>query len=190
MSKKMIANALAALALALCIPTTIASPAKKARQVKESVTYASVDPRASERACLVAAAWNEARGAPDTQVTAVMHVVVNRTKHPAFAKTICGVVLEKGQFSMSPDMRNSVIESKKRGEVVLRGVRPAERGFVEKMEAIASLVIDGDSVDPTRGATHFYCPQLRKKLGFASPPMWAKKLPMTLSLGPFRFHRL
>ncbi len=187
MSKKTIATALAVLALSLYIPNTIAATSGK---VHKEASVQTADPSASERACLVAAAWNEARGRPDKEISAVMHVVVNRTKHPAFQNTVCGVVLEKGQFSMSPKMRSAVIESKRRGQFVMRGLKPTDAALVEKMEAVATIILDGNSVDPTKGATHFFCPKLRKALGYSKAPAWAMKLPMTLALGEFRFFRL
>jgi spore germination cell wall hydrolase CwlJ-like protein len=147
-------------------------------------------PTPSDRACLVAAAWNEARGAPDTQVVAVMHVVVNRTHHPAYSHTVCGVVLEKGQFQMTKPFRAAVDSARRTGHFVVKGLRDQERVVLDRMNAIAVMVLDGDSVDPTKGATHFWSPALRKTMGYASGPSWARKLPLTLSLGPFRFHRL
>lgn len=46
--------------------------------------------------CLALAAMAEA-GPSDTGQRAVIQVVLNRTRHPAFAKTICGVVFEGSQ---------------------------------------------------------------------------------------------
>jgi spore germination cell wall hydrolase CwlJ-like protein len=147
-------------------------------------------PTPADRACLVAAAWNEARGAPDTQVAAVMHVVVNRTHHPAFAHSVCGVVLAKGQFQMTKPFRAAVDSARRTGHFVVKGLRDQERVVLDRIDAIATMVLDGDSVDPTKGATHFWSPALRKTMGYASGPSWAYKLPLTASMGPFRFHRL
>lgn len=48
------------------------------------------------RECLALAAMAEA-GASDSGQRAVMQVILNRVRHPAFAKTVCGVVFEGSQ---------------------------------------------------------------------------------------------
>ena len=55
----------------------------------------SGDPAARDRAtdCLAAAAWYEA-GDDATGQKAVVQVVLNRLRHPAFPKTVCGVVFQ------------------------------------------------------------------------------------------------
>ena len=177
MSHKTIVAAVMAAALTFPSFTTSASPSH-------------VPPLERDQACLVAAAWNEARGRSDDEITAVMHVVVNRTEHSAFEKTVCGVVLQKGQFQMSTQFRQAVVAARSTGKFVMKGLRDADRAILDKLAALAAMVLDGDSVDTTKGATHFWSPKLRKQMGYASGPSWAKKLPQTLALGPFRFHRL
>lgn len=179
MSKKILAAA--ALAAALLSPS-VGSTAPSVDKVARGQTH--------ERACLVAAAWNEARGRPDTEMAAVMHVVVNRVEHPAFAKSVCGVVLEKGQFQMDRRFRDAVERARRTGRFIVSGLRDADRAILDRLDALATIVLDGNSVDPTKGATHFWSPKLRREMGYASGPAWARKLPMTLSLGPFRFHKL
>jgi spore germination cell wall hydrolase CwlJ-like protein len=147
-------------------------------------------PSPGDRACLIAAAWNEARGAPDSQVTAVMYVVVNRTRHPAFGRTICGEVLAKGQFQMTKPFRSAVKTAKRTGVFVVKGLRTQERVVLDRVSEIADKVLGGEAADNTKGATHFWSPALRKEMGYKSGPTWAMKLPLTLSMGPFRFHRL
>ena len=140
-------------------------------------------------ACLVAAAWNEARGRPTEEVVAVMHAVVNRSNHPAFESTVCGVVLEKGQFHMAPDFRRLVVEAKRTGHVRLKLSRPADVSTYERMAVLADLVLDGNSADPTHGATHFYTPKLRALMRLPKAPAWAKRLQFTAAIGEFRFHK-
>ena len=63
---------------------------------------------AGARACLASAAWYEAGDDPVGQ-PAVVQVVLNRLRHPAYPKTICGVVFQGSerrtgcQFSFSCD---------------------------------------------------------------------------------------
>jgi N-acetylmuramoyl-L-alanine amidase len=177
MSLKTIVAAVMAAALLFPSITTSASPSPVTKLDRE-------------QACLVAAAWNEARGRPDIEIAAVMHVVINRTEHPAFNKTVCGVVLQKGQFQMSKPFREAVVSASATGKFVMKGLRDADRAILDKLAATASMILDGNSVDVTKGATHFWSPKLRSQMGYASGPSWAMKLPQTLALGPFRFHRL
>lgn len=64
--------------------------------------------RTRARECLALAALAEA-GAGDDDQRAVMQVVLNRVRHPAFAKTVCGVIFEGSeratgcQFSFTCD---------------------------------------------------------------------------------------
>jgi len=53
--------------------------------------------------CLVRNIYYEARGESFMGQVTVGAVTLNRVKHPAFAKTVCGVVYEKGQFSWTKD---------------------------------------------------------------------------------------
>ncbi len=53
---------------------------------------------ANARDCLALAAMAEA-GASDQGQRAVIQVILNRVRHPAFAKTVCGVVFEGSQRS-------------------------------------------------------------------------------------------
>ena len=82
-------------------------PAEQARQTNAAIpfvtevipaaapfTYAGApQDRANALACLAAAAYYEA-GDDDAGEEAVTQVVLNRVRHPAFPKTVCGVVFE------------------------------------------------------------------------------------------------
>lgn len=68
----------------------------------------SAGDRLAARACLASAAWYEAGDDPVGQ-PAVVQVVLNRVRHPAYPKTICGVVFQGAerrtgcQFSFTCD---------------------------------------------------------------------------------------
>lgn len=49
--------------------------------------------------CLALAIFHEARGEPIKGQKAVAEVVLNRTNHPSFPQTVCGVVKQPRQFS-------------------------------------------------------------------------------------------
>ena len=138
--------------------------------------------------CLIAATWNEARGRPDREIIAVMHAVINRSRHPAYPDTVCKVVLQRGQFQMSTHFRQIVHGLRK--EFVPPSKAPADVRAFEKIRALAGFVLDGNSVDPTNGATHFYSPRLRVIMGLKADPSWAARILRTASIGEFRFHRL
>lgn len=57
-------------------------------------------PRASdtELECLAVAVYHEARGEPRIGQLAVAQVVVNRARSGRFARTLCGVIAQPGQF--------------------------------------------------------------------------------------------
>ena len=142
--------------------------------------------------CLVAAAWNEARGRTDKEITGVMSVVLNRSRHPDYPSTICGVVLEKGQFQMSPKIRKVVrlAKSGKNYRKALGSLEPADAKALIDLDIIAGRVIKGYVADPTKGATHFYTPSMRKRLGLPADPSWAKRMSRTASIGEFRFMKV
>ncbi|QKG71995.1 cell wall hydrolase [Erythrobacter mangrovi] len=88
--------------------STLDPEAARARNAAVGFAYATSDPAPSfhfrgngvdrnrARDCLALAALAEA-GAGDADQRAVMQVVLNRVRHPAFAGTVCGVVFEGSQ---------------------------------------------------------------------------------------------
>ncbi|MBD3729948.1 MAG: cell wall hydrolase [Sphingomonadales bacterium] len=119
--------------------------------------------------CLALAGMAEAGDDPAGQ-RAVMQVVLNRVRHPAFANTICGVVFEGSQrptgcqFSFTCD-----------GSLARRypaAMRAAAMGRAE--EAL------GGRVDPTVGtATHFHADYVY--------PVWSSQLDKLAVVGPHLF---
>ena len=141
-------------------------------------------------ACLTAAAWNEARGRPDIEIIAVMHVIKTRVNlHKFKGNNVCEVVLAKGQFQLSPAMRKLVVEAARSGKVKFDLTKSIDRIKFNKIVALSAIVLNGHSKDPTNGATHFFSPKLRKIMGLPAMPGWAKKLQQTKVLGEFHFYR-
>ena len=149
-----------------------ATPVKLAAKPRRAIQKA---PPSSTRHCLAMAAWHEARGRPLHEVESIMHVVMNRVKHPAFPKTACSVLHQKGQFS---------------GKITFSPRSDADRDLASQMGSLAARVAAGELRDNTGGATHFYTPRLRTKLGLGARPDWARRLPRTVVRGEFVFHRL
>lgn len=56
------------------------------------------DVNASELDCLAVAVYHEARGEPVAGQRAVAQVLVNRVRSGRFARTLCGVLRQPGQF--------------------------------------------------------------------------------------------
>lgn len=89
---------------------------------------------------LLARAINgEARGEPYEGQVAVGAVILNRTKHPDFPKTIAGVIYQPGAFTAVDDGQINVpIDS---GSTVVRAAQDALNGW-----------------DPTYGCIYYYNP--------------------------------
>lgn len=132
-------------------------------------------PQLSTRRCLTVVAWHEARGRPLREVESIMHVVMNRTRHPAYPSTACSVLYQKGQFS---------------GKIAFNPRTEADRRLAGQIATLAGRVAAGELRDTTGGATHFYTPRLRVRLGMGARPDWASRLPRTAVRGEFVFHRL
>jgi spore germination cell wall hydrolase CwlJ-like protein len=141
------------------------------------------------RNCLVAAAWIEARGRPAIEAEAVMHVIVNRSNHPAYGGTACDVVLAKGQFQMVPAVRSALRRVRDGTAPVTVMSKKHDDPEIARLIECAERVLEGGD-DPTHGATHFYSPKLRIAMNLDRVPYWARRMPLTASLGEFRFHRL
>lgn len=122
--------------------------------------------------CLTQAAYYEARGEGRDGMRAVAQVVLNRVRHPAFPKSVCGVVFQGAgrrtgcQFSFTCD-----------GSMRAR-VNPAAW---ERARGVASAALSG-SVDSTVGnATHFHTT--------AVSPGWRGSLVRVAQVGSHLFYR-
>lgn len=127
--------------------------------------------RARARDCLALAGMAEAGGGDGDQ-RAVMQVILNRVRHPAFAKTVCGVVFEGSQrptgcqFSFTCD-----------GSLARRYSDAAWRAS----RARADEMLAG-AIDATVGnATHFHANYVY--------PWWSDKLDKVAQVGPHIFFR-
>ena len=127
--------------------------------------------RARARDCLALAGMAEAGGGDGDQ-RAVMQVILNRVRHPAFAKTGCGVVFEGSQrptgcqFSFTCD-----------GSLARRYSDAAWRAA----RARADEMLAG-AIDATVGnATHFHANYVY--------PWWSDKLDKVAQVGPHIFFR-
>jgi spore germination cell wall hydrolase CwlJ-like protein len=122
--------------------------------------------------CLSQAVYYEARGESAEGQEAVAQVVLNRTRHAGFPKTVCGVVYQGAQaqgcqFSFACD-----------GSV--RG--PKEMTAWRRAQAIAARALGGFVMAEVGDATHFHVVGL--------PTAWGEGLVRVAQIGAHSFYRL
>ena len=125
-----------------------------------------------ELECLADAVYYEARGETPNGQAAVAQVVMNRVRHPAFPKSICGVVFQGAynrtgcQFSFACDgsMRHA-----------------RDVGAWGRARKIASRVLSGSTVSEIGSATHFHTT--------AVSPGWGPRLLRVAQVGMHIFYR-
>jgi spore germination cell wall hydrolase CwlJ-like protein len=122
-------------------------------------------------ACLTDAVYYEARGESTAGQAAVAQVVLNRVRHPAFPKSVCGVVFQRAggvgcQFSFVCDgsMR-----------------RQREPGAWRQAEEIAARALDGAVMTTIGNATHFHTTGVS--------PGWGPQLLRVAQVGLHVFYR-
>lgn len=136
--------------------------------------FPAASPGAQERArdCLAAAAWYEAGDDPSGE-RAVVQVVLNRARHPAYPASVCGVVFQGSerhtgcQFTFTCD-----------GSLSARHPGPAAWA---RARAVAGAALAG-AVDPRVGwATHYHADYV--------VPTWRNSLDKIAQLGAHLFYR-
>lgn len=121
--------------------------------------------------CMTAAIYYEAASEPDAGQRAVAQVVLNRVAHPAYPKSVCGVVYQGSekptgcQFSFACD-----------GALARR----PNRMFWERAENVARQALSGYVYTPVGLATHYHTVQVN--------PYWAPSLQYLGTIGAHRFY--
>lgn len=135
-------------------------------------TSLQLESKASELDCLTQAVYFEARGETPKGQAAVAEVILNRVKHPAFPKTVCGVVYQGAtagrgcQFSFACDgAAERVREDRAWG----------------RAKRIAAEVLAGAVLADVGGATHFHT------TGVA--PSWGDHMRLVTRVGMHVFYR-
>ncbi|MDP2215036.1 MAG: cell wall hydrolase [Phenylobacterium sp.] len=121
--------------------------------------------------CLTQAVYYEARGETPAGQAAVAQVVLNRVRHPAFPKTVCGVVFQGAnsrvcQFSFA-------CNGAMRARVEPTAWRRAER--------VAHRALSGEVMGEVGRATHFHTT--------AVAPAWGPRLTRVTQVGVHIFYR-
>ena len=133
----------------------------------------SADPLDHRRAllCLTQAIYYEAGFEPMQGRRAVAQVVLNRMRHPAFPKSVCGVVYQGArqpvcQFSFVCD-----------GSLY----RPPAAGAWKQAQAIAEAALEGFVEQSVGQATHYHANYVA--------PFWAPRLAKISQIGAHIFYR-
>ncbi|MDB5694318.1 MAG: hypothetical protein JWO81_3381 [Alphaproteobacteria bacterium] len=133
---------------------------------------ASHDDVQSALECLTAAIYYEARSESDDGERAVAQVVLNRVRHPAFPKSVCGVVYQGStrstgcQFTFTCDGSLS---------------RPRQPFAWARAQKIAAAALAGYVFGPVGLATHYHTTAIH--------PWWADAMSKAVTIGAHIFYR-
>ena len=78
---------------------TATTPENSYSSLADAVAAQDTAAREGDLSCMAGAIYYEAKGEPLAGQLAVADVIINRTKSGRFPKSICSVVLQRGQFS-------------------------------------------------------------------------------------------
>jgi spore germination cell wall hydrolase CwlJ-like protein len=121
--------------------------------------------------CLTQAVYYEARGEPRSGQQAVAQVILNRVRHPAFPKSVCGVVFQGAksggcQFSFACDNQPH---------------HPMENAAWRRAESVAEEALAGQVMAEVGDATHFHVAR--------SGSSWSAGLLKVAQIGAHVFYR-
>jgi hypothetical protein len=127
--------------------------------------------RARDLECLAEAVYFEARGETGAGQAAVAQVVLNRVRHPAFPKTVCGVVYQGAkshgcQFSFACDGRTEQAQ---------------EGAAWRRARQVAARALAGVVAPQVGAATHFHAAGVQ--------PGWGPSLRRVAQVGLHVFYR-
>jgi len=131
---------------------------------------AAAEDHARDTQCLAQAVYYEARGESPSGQAAVAQVVLNRVRHPAFPKTICGVVFQhvgddcQFSFACNGAMR-----------------QPLDQASWRRSLAVANHALSGAVMAEVGAATHFQAAR--------SSSDWAGGLAKVAQIGEHIFYR-
>ena len=127
--------------------------------------------RRADLECMTDAVYYEARGESPRGQAAVAQVVMNRVAHPAFPKTVCGVVFQGAgrsgcQFSFTCDGS-------------MKRIR--EAAAWDRARAVAKRALTGVAVADVGRATHFHTTSVS--------PFWAPSMLRVAQVGTHVFYK-
>jgi Cell Wall Hydrolase len=132
---------------------------------------------AQDRDAAIRTVLGEAGDQGHAGMAGVAHVIKNRVT-AGYAPDVSGVVFQRGQFEpwMNPQTAAS-----------LRAVKTDSPQY-QAAGQVVDGVFGGAIPDVTKGATHFYAPQLQHDLG-RNDPAWSQSFPMTAQIGGHAFYQ-
>lgn len=154
---------------------SLAAPAatvQPALSTMSDIARATADSRERAARCLTYAIAYEAGREPVDGQRAVAAVILNRTAHPAYPKSVCGVVFQGSarttgcQFTFTCDG-------------ALRRSLPLSIMFAARR--VADAVLDGEHIPAIGGATHYHASYVY--------PYWAPTLVRVGRIGAHVFYR-
>jgi spore germination cell wall hydrolase CwlJ-like protein len=107
--------------------------------------------------CLTQAVYYEARGESVRGQAAVAQVVINRVRHPAFPKTICGVVFQGAGLGRADCQFSFVCDGSMR--------LPRDEDAWDKAQHIAARALSGFVMADIGAATHFHATRIGEQWG-------------------------
>jgi len=122
--------------------------------------------------CLAQAVYYEARGEGPSGMRAVAQVVLNRVRHPAFPKTVCGVVYQGAARRVGCQFSFVCDGSMRRGK---------EPGAWRRAREIAAKAMGGYVMADVGNATHFHTTGVS--------PRWRNQLLRVAQIGTHVFYR-
>lgn len=122
--------------------------------------------------CLTKAVYYEARGETPAGQAAVAQVVLNRVRHPAFPKSVCGVVFQ-GAYSRGACQFSFACDGSMR--------RGREPGAWRRAAKIAERALGGYVMASVGNATHFHTVNVS--------PVWGPRMVRVQQVGMHIFYR-
>jgi hypothetical protein len=122
--------------------------------------------------CLTAAVYYEARSESEDGQRAVAQVVLNRVRHPAFPKSVCGVVYQGSNRATGCQFSFTCDGSLARGR---------EPGPWDRARRLAAQALAGYVYEPVGLATHYHTTAIH--------PWWADALTKAVTIGAHVFYR-
>ncbi|MFZ3482974.1 cell wall hydrolase [Sphingomonas sp. 3-13AW] len=122
--------------------------------------------------CLTMALYYEAGNETDDGQRAVAQVILNRVRHPAYPKTVCGVVLDGAERRTGCQFTFVCDGSRAR--------TPSRQGWL-RSRAVAAAALGGAVFAPVGWATHYHANYV--------VPYWAASLDKVAIIGPHIFYR-
>jgi spore germination cell wall hydrolase CwlJ-like protein len=165
----------------LSLETLRTLPAERLPQVIDTVTApgsaaapfaGGTDVTGRALDCLTAAVYYEARSETLDGQRAVAQVVLNRVRHPAFPRSVCGVVFQGRERRTGCQFSFTCDGSMRRGR---------EPGAWERAREVAEAALAGYVYAPVGLATHFHTTAIH--------PWWASSMRRAVTVGAHIFYR-